>query len=252
MSAWRAVLVAVSVLCASPCFCAAEKVIFDTDIGGDVDDALALAYLACNPQCELLGVTVEGWNSLKQAEIASAICHDLGRGEIPIHAGCNAPMLTSAHYSGTPSGDPRYWSVVTNRPHQTFERIDAVEFLRDATRRNPGKITLIATGQFTNLGVLFSRYPELPGQLKRLAPTGVDCAEAAKRIPLKVSRKGKETRYETYLPYDVFSLNTISFGIAVSGSICSSTTTTGLAASTVGRRSSRASRPTRMLQSIRG
>ena len=133
MSAWRAVLVAVSVLCASPCFCAAEKVIFDT-----------------------------------------------------------------------------------------------------------------------NLGVLFSRYPELPGQLKRLAPTGVDCAEAAKRIPLKVSRKGKETRYETYLPYDVFSLNTISFGIAVSGSICSSTTTTGLAASTVGWRSSRASRPTRMLQSIRG
>lgn len=59
----------------------------------------------------------------------------------------------------------------------------------------------------TNLGVLFSRYPELPGQLKRLAPTGVDCAEAAKRIPLKVSRKGKETRYETYLPYDVFGLN---------------------------------------------
>ena len=40
-----------------------------------------------------------------------------------------------------------------------------------------------------------------------LAPMGVDCAEVAKRIPLKVSRKGKETRYETYLPYDVFGLN---------------------------------------------
>ena len=40
---------------------AREKVIFDTDMGGDVDDALALTYLLCEPECDLLGVTVEAW-----------------------------------------------------------------------------------------------------------------------------------------------------------------------------------------------
>ena len=32
-------------------------VLFDTDIGSDIDDAVALAYLLAQPRCELLGVT---------------------------------------------------------------------------------------------------------------------------------------------------------------------------------------------------
>ena len=33
------------------------KVLLDTDIGTDVDDAVALAYLLSHPDCELLGIT---------------------------------------------------------------------------------------------------------------------------------------------------------------------------------------------------
>ncbi|MGV3722366.1 MAG: nucleoside hydrolase, partial [Actinomycetota bacterium] len=32
-------------------------VLFDTDIGSDIDDAVALAYLLRQPRCELVGVT---------------------------------------------------------------------------------------------------------------------------------------------------------------------------------------------------
>ena len=32
-------------------------VILDTDIGSDIDDAVALAYLLKQPRCELLGIT---------------------------------------------------------------------------------------------------------------------------------------------------------------------------------------------------
>ena len=34
-----------------------EKILLDTDIGGDIDDAICLAYLLKEPQCELVGIT---------------------------------------------------------------------------------------------------------------------------------------------------------------------------------------------------
>lgn len=34
-----------------------EKVLLDTDIGSDIDDSAALAYLLAQEKCDLLGVT---------------------------------------------------------------------------------------------------------------------------------------------------------------------------------------------------
>ena len=36
---------------------ALKKILLDTDIGSDIDDAIYLAYLLKEPQCELLGIT---------------------------------------------------------------------------------------------------------------------------------------------------------------------------------------------------
>jgi hypothetical protein len=33
------------------------KLLLDTDIGSDIDDALSLCYLLSNPECELMGIT---------------------------------------------------------------------------------------------------------------------------------------------------------------------------------------------------
>ena len=44
-----------------------EKVLFDTDIGSDIDDALALAYLLKEPRCELLGITpLDGYTPIEK------------------------------------------------------------------------------------------------------------------------------------------------------------------------------------------
>ena len=34
------------------------KVVLDTDIGSDIDDAVCLAYLLAQPECDLLGITL--------------------------------------------------------------------------------------------------------------------------------------------------------------------------------------------------
>lgn len=147
-----------------------EKVLFDTDIGGDVDDALALAYLVCEPRCELLGVTTEGGRVDKRAEIASAVCTALGRADIPVHPGCSRSIWRGHRFD---AATLLYWAAVTNRPHAAFIRTNsAVDFLRRTIRENPGRVTLIATGHFTNLGVLFALDPEIPTLLKRLVLMG--------------------------------------------------------------------------------
>ena len=48
-----------------------EKVLLDTDIGGDIDDAICLAYLLKEPQCELVGITTVCGESEKRAAIIS-------------------------------------------------------------------------------------------------------------------------------------------------------------------------------------
>jgi purine nucleosidase len=67
------------------------KVLLDTDIGTDVDDAVALAYLLSHPDCELLGITTVTGEATKRASLASVVCKAAGK-EIPIYPGAEHPM----------------------------------------------------------------------------------------------------------------------------------------------------------------
>src|SRR5512142_1302999 len=70
-----------------------EKLILDTDIGSDIDDAVCLAYLLANPNCDLLGITTVTGEPEKRAQLASALCLAAGREDIPIYPGAGQPLL---------------------------------------------------------------------------------------------------------------------------------------------------------------
>ena len=140
------------------------KLLLDTDIGNDIDDALALAYLLCEPQCELLGVTTVCGEPEKRCEMASAICRNLGRDDVPIHPGCPVPLSIPQRQPTCPQaaalGDwPRNRFVADN---------SAVDFLRRTIRANPGEVALLAIGPLTNVATLFTLDPEIPTLLKGL------------------------------------------------------------------------------------
>ena len=56
-----------------------KKVILDTDIGSDIDDAICLAYLLSQPECDLLGITTVSGEVRERAKLASALCKTAGR-----------------------------------------------------------------------------------------------------------------------------------------------------------------------------
>lgn len=141
-----------------------EKVLFDTDIGSDIDDALALAYLLCEPCCELLGITTVTGQPELRAEMVSAVCRHMRRDDVPIHVGCEAAMLVDIRQKVASQA-----SALKEWPRRSFTKENtAIEFMRQTIRANPGEVTLLAVGPMTNLGVLFATDPELPAMLKQL------------------------------------------------------------------------------------
>lgn len=139
------------------------KILLDTDIGSDIDDAVCLAYLLAHPACELLGITTVTGQPVVRARMASALCRVVGKA-IPIFPGSEHPLLSTIRQPEVPQA-----AALDRWPHRAnFPVSQAVEFLRTTIRKHPGEITLLAIGAMTNVALLFATDPEIPSLLKEL------------------------------------------------------------------------------------
>lgn len=141
----------------------ATKVLLDTDIGSDIDDAVCLAYLLANPACDLLGVTTVTGDTVKRASMVSAMCRIAGK-SIPIYPGAQECLLSEQLQPHVPQAE-----ALSRWDHETtFEKGRAVEFLRRTIRDHPGEVVLFGIGPMTNLAALFAADQEIPHLLKGL------------------------------------------------------------------------------------
>jgi purine nucleosidase len=139
------------------------KILLDTDIGSDIDDAVCLAYLLAQPEAELLGVTTVSGDVKRRAMMVSAMCHVVGK-QIPIYPGTEKPLLVEPLQPLVPQAE-----ALGNWQHETsFPQHQAIEFMRQTIRAHPNEITLLAIGPLTNVALLFAVDPEIPSMLKQL------------------------------------------------------------------------------------
>lgn len=140
-----------------------EKILLDTDIGSDIDDAVCLAYLLMQPECELMGITTVLGETADRCKLASALCYAAGK-DIPLYPGARRAILDH-----TPPSIVSQLKGLGDWPHRSdFPTGEWLAFMQDTIRRHPGEITLLAIGPMTNVGLLFAYDPELPALLKRL------------------------------------------------------------------------------------
>ncbi len=68
------------------------RIWLDTDIGSDVDDALALAYILGHPDLELVGISTVFGDLALRGQIAEALLAKAGAEPVPILAGLGVPL----------------------------------------------------------------------------------------------------------------------------------------------------------------
>jgi purine nucleosidase len=139
-----------------------EKVILDTDIGDDIDDAFAVALALRSPELQILGITTTFGDTETRAKLLDRFLAEVGRPEIPVAAGAPSPpksTLTQRRYAE---------SGHFAKPSHP----DAVAFLLEQIRRYPGQITLIAIGPLMNVGAAIDKDPGTFRKLKRVIIMG--------------------------------------------------------------------------------
>src|SRR4051812_5569611 len=137
------------------------KVVLDTDIGTDIDDAWALGYALKSPSFNLLGVTVTDADTAQRAKLACKLLYRLGRTDVPVAVGRQTAAIPADRidYQFSWADDFQAYQPAL---------LPAVEFLADTIRKNPGEVTLIAVGPLQNLGDLVRRYPDVVPLVKRV------------------------------------------------------------------------------------
>ena len=137
-----------------------QRVIIDTDIGDDIDDAFALALALKSPELKILGVTTTFGNTEMRARLLDRYLQAVGRNDIPVFAGPPSKtdnVMTQAAYA----------KQVPEKKHG-----DGAEFILRAARQHPGQITLIAIGPLFTVQAAIERDPAAFKKLKRVVIMG--------------------------------------------------------------------------------
>lgn len=139
-----------------------QKIILDSDIGDDLDDAFALALAETSPKLQLLGVTTAWGNTDLRARLTARFLAETGHGEIRVYGG-------PATHAKSPFTQAK-WAEAGPKPAGGWP--DAVDFILDTIRRNPGQITLVSIAPLTNVGAAIERDPATFRKLRRVMIMG--------------------------------------------------------------------------------
>ena len=149
-----------------------QKVLFDCDIGSDIDDAYALALLLASPEIELVGITVGHARTPDRAPLALRMLWETGLDHIPVYVGRETPLVTLR--DGTPH--EQFAEAPYNRQFHWARGFDelqpqaqpAAEFIVETLAADPGEITLLTVGPVTNIGDALEIDPDVLKNAKQV------------------------------------------------------------------------------------
>lgn len=144
-----------------------HRIIFDTDIGTDVDDALALAFALRHPQIDVAAVTTVSGDTGLRAQIAAKLLQLAHRRDIEVAAGVRQPI----------GGEGRMaWfghegkGILEEGEEPTISRRAAIEVIVDSLLAE--EMEVVTLGPLSNIAAALAREPRIAQRISRLTVMG--------------------------------------------------------------------------------
>jgi len=144
------------------------SVLIDTDIGDDIDDALALAFALRSPELDVLGVSTVFGDMRQRSRLARTLLATFGRPEVPVAEGADAPLAGRNRPSGCIQGA----AVAADDALPPLYPGGATRLICESALRQPGAVTLICLGPLTNVAAALTAEPRLANALAGVTMMG--------------------------------------------------------------------------------
>ncbi|MBL8222012.1 MAG: nucleoside hydrolase, partial [Bryobacterales bacterium] len=155
-------------------------VVYDTDIGNDIDDALTLAFLLQSPEFDVRAVTTSRFESETRARLAHKLMRLYGRGGIPIASGADDALL---HRQYRPPA-PQFSSLTDADTLPAGAAHKGVALLIDTLLRAERKLTVVTVGPLSNVALALKTDPRIHAKIESIALMGgaIDMGQAETNI----------------------------------------------------------------------
>ena len=117
-----------------------HKIIFDCDLGDDIDDAFALAMILASDDLEILGICMDWGNTEDRAALACRMLWETGREDIPVYIGRKTYERNSVQHA---------WGKGFDKLKP--QKQSAADFIVETLNKYPGQVNLITVGPVPNM-----------------------------------------------------------------------------------------------------
>lgn len=154
-----------------------QRIIIDTDIGTDVDDALAITLALSLDHLDLVGLTIVDADVETRARMAARLLGMAGHSHVPVAKGASNPlnggrMPTWLGHEGNGLLDMDYPG-----PEARVIEQDAADFIIEESKKGPTHVVCI--GALSNLARAFAKDPQLSERLSGVTSMGGLIRESA-------------------------------------------------------------------------
>jgi len=145
---------------------AITRILIDTDIGDDVDDALAIALALKSTELEVVGITTVYKNTSLRTQLVQQLLQVMGAEHIPVATGIGQPIRNKVDDTAIPH---QCRHMKTAYPPNCS--LHAVELILETLRKDPDTV-LVPIGPFTNIAIAAKLAPELIARSRIVAMGG--------------------------------------------------------------------------------
>jgi len=180
-----------------------QKIVIDTDIGSDIDDALALAFAVLRPELEVKAITTVYGRTDLRARLAQKLLKIMGREDVPVAPGHRLPLEPIDEETRTRLDRqvPSQCTFVTeDEALPPFASEDAVELMANAIEQAPGEVGVVTIGALTNLAALLRDRPEIRQKIPFVCAMGGELNLNRAEYNIKCDPEAARVVFESGLP----------------------------------------------------